>query len=252
MTNSSPFIRVAVGAVAIMALEPSAALAADDDAELEAVRARMAAMFEQIEPEHVNEGPIDGWYKIQKGSIVAYVSADGRYLMQGDLIDLETDVNLTEVSRNDARRDIMASLDDQHTIMFSPADAKHTVTVFTDVECTYCRRLHSQIDEYMGHGIAVRYVLYPRNGPASRAWSTSEEVWCSSDRNKALTAAKLDREFQTVACDASVIQDNYLLGRKIGFSDTPAVVLESGELIGGYMPPDALAQHLERTAIPSK
>ncbi|MCH7981141.1 MAG: thioredoxin fold domain-containing protein, partial [Proteobacteria bacterium] len=126
----------------------------------------------------------------------------------------------------------------------TPEDIRHSVTVFTDVDCTYCRRLHSQIDAYLAHGIEVRYMLYPRNGPASRSWGISEDIYCSSDRNKALTAAKLDRSFQTVACDTSVIQDTYALGQEIGFSGTPAIILEDGTLIGGYLPPDALNQRL--------
>ena len=105
-------------------------------------------------------------------------------------------------------------------------------------------RLHSQIDEYLAHGIEVRYLLYPRNGPASNSWNTSEDVYCASDRNKALTAAKLDREFQTMACDTSAIQDIYVLGQDIGLSGTPAIILQDGSMIGGYLPPDALNQRL--------
>jgi len=205
-------------------------------------------MFEFIDPEHVNQSPMDGWYTIQKGSIVAYVSDDGRYLLQGDLIDLESSVNLSEQSRSESRRALMESLDDEDAILFSPAEPKYSVTVFTDVDCTYCRKLHSQIDEYMSQGIAVRYVLYPRNGPASRAWTTSEDVLCSRDRNGALTAAKLDREFQTSKCDASMLTRHYTLGQEVGLSGTPAIVLEDGTLIGGYVTPTALGARLEMAA----
>jgi thiol:disulfide interchange protein DsbC len=191
---------------------------------------------------------MDGWYTIQKGSIVAYVSDDGRYLLQGDLIDLESSVNLSEQSRSESRRALMESLDDEDAILFSPAEPKYSVTVFTDVDCTYCRKLHSQIDEYMSQGIAVRYVLYPRNGPASRAWTTSEDVLCSRDRNGALTAAKLDREFQTSKCDASMLTRHYTLGQEVGLSGTPAIVLEDGTLIGGYVTPTALGARLEMAA----
>jgi thiol:disulfide interchange protein DsbC len=121
------------------------------------------------------------------------------------------------------------------------------VTVFTDVDCTYCRKLHAQIDEYMAEGIAIRYVLYPRNGPASRAWTTSEDVWCAKDRNRALTAAKMDREFETSKCDASMLTRHYTLGRDIGLTGTPAIVLEDGTLIAGYLPPSALGARLEGT-----
>ena len=232
-------------AAALLVLLAAGANAADVDPKLEAVRTKISEMFEFIDPEHVNQSPMVGWYTIQKGSVVAYVSDDGRYLFQGDLIDLNSSVNLTERSRADSRRVLVNSLDDEDAIMFSPAEPRHSVTVFTDIDCTYCRKLHSQIDEYMDQGIAVRYVLYPRNGPASRAWSTSEDVLCSRDRNSALTAAKLDREFQTSKCDASMLTRHYTLGQDVGLSGTPAIVLEDGTLIGGYVTPDALSARIE-------
>lgn len=232
----------------ILSLVATPPAAADEqDANLDEVRERIAEKFDVIEPENVTVSPIDGWYQVQKGSVVAYVSEDGRYLLQGDLIDLDAGINLSDISRNVARQKLMAELDDSEVISFAPENAKHSVTVFTDVGCSYCRRLHSQIDEYMAQGIEVRYVLYPRNGPASPEWNTSEQVWCASDRNGALTAAKLDRKFETSACDASIVQDHYLLGREVGLSGTPAIVLEDGTLIGGYLPAETLVQRLEAT-----
>jgi len=240
--NSSILRSIAITAGFLVLAAP--AFAATQDEQLEAVRAKVSDKFQLINPENVHRSPIDGWYTIQKGSVVVYISGDGRYLLQGDMIDLETDVNLTEIIRNDMRRELVANVDDDHVIKFTPEDVTHSVTVFTDVDCSYCRRLHSQIDGYLAHGIEVRYMLYPRNGPASKAWGISEDIYCSSDRNEALTAAKLDRSFQTVACDTSVIQDTYALGKDIGFSGTPAIILEDGTLIGGYLPPDALSQRL--------
>lgn len=220
---------------------------ADNDAELAAIRERIAAEFDIIGPQHVNPSPVPGWYMIQKGTIIAYVSGDGRYLLQGDLIDLEAQVNLSEAARDEARRNLVAALGDDEVISFAPASTKHSVTVFTDIGCTYCRRLHNEIATYLAEGIEVRYVLYPRNGPASPDWAESEKVWCSPDRNSALTAAKQDRPFQTGQCDASIIKDHYALGQDVGLSGTPAIVLEDGTLIAGYLPADVLAEQLEKT-----
>ena len=222
---------------------------AEDATELpNAERERIAGLFESIDPGHVHASPVDGWYTIQKGSIVAYITTDGRYLLQGDLIDLDTRENISEASRTNARRDLMSDVDDEQTIMFSPEEAKYTVSIFTDIDCSYCRRLHSQIDEYLDNGIEVRYLLYPRGGPASRSWNTSEEVWCSNDRGDALTQAKLDRKFETSSCDASMVSDHYVIGQEVGLNGTPAIVLDDGELIGGYLPPDALRMRLEQKA----
>ena len=233
-------------AVVLAACCATYAIAADDSDLPAEERERIAELFESISPDNVGKSPVEGWYTIQKGSIVAYISSDGRYLLQGDLIDLDSQVNLTEESRSDARRDLMSSVEDDEAIMFSPEDVKYTVSIFTDIDCTYCRRLHSEIDDYLAHGIEVRYFLYPRGGPASRSWNTSEEVWCSKDRGNALTLAKLDRKFETSTCDASTVSDHYVMGQEVGLSGTPAIVLNDGELIGGYLPPDALKLRLEQ------
>jgi len=244
--TSNTVIRLTVTAAAIFAF--SWAVAAEDDARLDEVRQRVGEMFDMIDPGDVKASPVEGWYTIQKGSVVAYISGDGRYLLQGDMIDLDQQVNLTEVARTDARRDLMAAITDDQFITFSPAEVKYSVSIFTDTECTYCRRLHSQIEDYMAQGIEVRYLLYPRNGPASRAWNTAEDVWCATDRQNALTMAKLDRKFDTATCDSSAVQRHYVIGRDVGLSGTPAIVLDDGTLIAGYVPPDQLAIRLEQNA----
>jgi thiol:disulfide interchange protein DsbC len=226
----------------------SSAVAAEDGDQLDVVRQKVGEMFDMIEPGDVKASPVDGWYTIQRGSVVAYISGDGRYLLQGDMIDLDEQVNLTELARTDARRDLMATITDDQFITFSPAEVKYSVAIFTDTECTYCRRLHSQIEDYMAQGIEVRYLLYPRNGPASRAWNTAEEVWCATDRQNALTMAKLDRKFDTASCDSSAVQRHYVIGRDVGLSGTPAIVLEDGTLIAGYVPPAQLAVRLQQNA----
>lgn len=233
-------------AAAAMALSATVfAQKAETDPELTQVRQKVNAMFSAISPENINPSPIEGWYTIHRGSIVAYVSADARYLLQGDMIDLLENVNLSEMVRNDSRRELMAGVSDEEVITFSPAEVKYSIAVFTDVDCTYCRRLHSQINEYMAYGIEVRYLMYPRNGPSSPAWTTAEEVWCSEDRNDALTSAKLDRKFSSTDCDASIVNNHYNLGQEVGLTGTPAIVLDDGTLISGYLPPDQLKARLD-------
>jgi thiol:disulfide interchange protein DsbC len=227
---------------------PLAAVPADEP-ELERVRAKVVETFDGIDAEDVQASPIPGWYTIRKGTVVAYMSADGRYLLEGELFDIERKVNLTEEMRNRARVSMLADVTDEQAIVFAPDDVKHTVTVFTDVFCTYCRRFHSQIDQYLAEGIEVRYLLYPRDGPGSQGWRVAERVWCAADRNQALTRAKLDREFESDQCDASIVAEHYALGQEIGLRGTPALVLEDGTLISGYLPPAELEQRMaEMTA----
>lgn len=232
-------------ALSIVAAGGIATAMAADDAELNQIRTKVTEMFQAIEPDHINRSPVEGWFTVHQGPIVAYISADGRYLLQGDLIDLDHQVNLSEKTRTDSRRDLMSKVGDDQVITFSPAEVKHRVTIFTDVDCIYCRKLHAEIDTYLANGIQVRYVLYPRNGPASASWNTSEDVWCANDRNHALTEAKLDHSFETQKCDSSMISNNFTLGRDVGLSGTPAIVFDDGTLLSGYLPADALWLRLE-------
>lgn len=228
----------------LLTFSVSFASAQDEATELEKVRTRVSEAFKEIEPQHIGPSPVDGWYVIRKGAIVAYISGDGRYLLQGDLIDLEEEVNLSEQTRNEARLEMLSELPEESTIVFSPEKKKFEVTVFTDIDCAYCRRFHSQIDEYLAQGIEVRYLLYPRNGPTAESWSKAEQVWCADDRNEALTLAKLDRKFETRDCDASVVHKHYALGQDVGLRGTPAIVLQDGTLVSGYLPPLELTQAL--------
>ena len=237
-------MRMGAGLIAASITIAGIAFAETPDEELERVRAKVAGMFREIEPQHVSPGPIDGWYTVAKGAIVAYISADGRYLMQGEMIDLDESVNLTENARSRARVEMMAAVPNDQLIVFTPDEVKHTVSIFTDIDCTFCRRLHARIDEYMAEGIEVRYFLYPRNGPTSASWVKAERVWCSDDRNNALTQAKLDAEFQTRDCDASVVHSHYAAGQDVGLRGTPAIVTEDGTLVSGYMEPAELSNAL--------
>lgn len=236
------FLRAGTLLAAVLLSVAVPASAEEVSAELQALRDSVAERFPEIKPEEVFESPLAGWYTIRKGAIVAYISADGRYLLQGDVIDLQHNTNLSEASRNDARVAMMAAVSDEQLIVFSPDEVEATVSVFTDIDCTFCRRLHSQIDQYMEQGIEVRYFLYPRNGPTSPSWAKAENVWCANDRNEALTLAKLDKEFPTRTCDASIVSTHFAIGQDVGLRGTPAIVLDNGTLFSGYMPAEQLKQ----------
>ena len=227
-------------------LAPAARGEVDED--LARVRAEIIERFPQLEAESISEGPIPGFYEIRQGVLVAYVTTDGRYLFQGDLIDLETSTNLTDAAMNSERKRLMDSLPDEDAIVFAPAEPTHTVTIFTDIDCGFCRKLHREIDDYNDAGIAVRYLLYPRSGPGQPSWQKAESVWCAEDQNTALTRAKNDQPVQSRACDAAMVKRHFDLGRDVGLRGTPAIVTETGELVSGYLPPAQLLERLEASA----
>ena len=227
------------------------AVIAESDADLEAVRTSINERFPQIARESVKTSEVPGFYEIQQGVIVAYVSKDGRYLVQGTVIDLETEEDLTARSAASGRRDIMAGVSAEG-ILFSPEDPKYTVTVFTDIDCGFCRKLHQQMSTYNDMGIAVRYLMYPRSGPNTRSWEKAEEVWCADDRLDAMTRAKSDQALPKAECDdaTDVINAHFEAGLSVGLSGTPAIVLDDGTLISGFMPPGDLLVQLDAKAAP--
>lgn len=221
------------------------AVAADQPAKAVAdARADIARKFPGTRPEDVKASPLSGIYEVQIGADIAYVSADGKYLIAGDLFEVDTRTNLTETGRTALRSKTLAKLDERDMIVFAPAVVKYTITVFTDVECGYCRKLHSQIDELNKLGVAVRYMAYPRAGPGTDDWRKMEAVWCSKDRRSAITQAKQGQELKTANCGANPVAKQFQLGEDLGVRGTPAIFTPAGDYIGGYLPPSALVEQL--------
>jgi thiol:disulfide interchange protein DsbC len=210
-------------------------------------RAAIVKKFPELKVDDVQPSPVPGIFQIPMGADMAYVSADGRYLFAGDLFEIDTRANLTEQGRATNRVKLLAKLDERDMIVFSPQVVKHTITVFTDVECGYCRKLHSQIDQLTKLGVKVRYAAYPRAGPDTDDWRKMEAVWCSKDRQTAITQAKLGQLVKGEKCGATPVAKQYQLGEDLGVRGTPAIFSPSGDYIGGYLPPADLVKALDKS-----
>lgn len=219
------------------------AAVAQDDA---ALKAELAEQLEGVEAGNISESPVEGVYQVTLGSSVAYITADGRYLLQGELYDLATTENLTERTRAERRVGLLAAVEPEEMIVFGPEDgnAEHTITIFTDIDCGYCRQFHRDIEQVNALGIEVRYLFYPRSGPDTESWAKADKVWCAADRNAALTRAKLGGQVPDEECARTPVAEHFDLGHDVGVRGTPAVFTESGEQIGGYLAPDRLAEAL--------
>jgi thiol:disulfide interchange protein DsbC len=210
-------------------------------------RVEIANRIPGTRPDELRATPIENIYELTRGSEIAYVTTDGKYAISGDLFDITTNNDLTEQHRRDARTKQIAAIPESEMLIFGPKEPKYTITVFTDVDCAYCRQLHSQIGEYNRLGVRVRYLFYPRTGPNTESWTKAEEVWCSDNRNEALTRAKLGQDLKTKACANNPVARHYALGKDFGLQGTPAIVLASGELLPGYVAPAELVQQLKKT-----
>jgi thiol:disulfide interchange protein DsbC len=209
-------------------------------------RIELAGKIPGTTPDELRASAIPGMYELVRGTDIAYVTSDGKYAISGDLYDLKANDNLTEVRRRDIRLQLLATVPESDMLIFAPRDPKYTVTVFTDVDCAYCRKLHSQIAEYNRLGVRVRYMFFPRSGPNTESWTKAEQVWCSTNRNEALTRAKLGEELKSPkSCPNSPVGRDYAMGQQFDIRGTPAIVMNNGEMLGGYLPPMALVQHLQ-------
>ena len=205
----------------------------------------------RIEVESVGAAPLPGFREAIVGGQVVYVSDDGRYLFLpgsgGALIDSRTDRNLTEVALASMRTKLLETIPASERIVFAPPNPRHTVTVFTDVECGYCRKLHSEIAQYNAQGIAVEYLAFPRMGIGSEDFEKMVSVWCADDRKQALTDAKASGKVQERDCKNTVTMQ-YNIGQRVGLTGTPMILSEDGIQLGGYVPPQALRETLDRMA----
>ena len=243
---------LSIGAAETPAPASSAATkAADQKAATAAIRAAIAKKFPDMAVEDVRPTPMKDIYEVAMGSDLAYVSADGAYLIAGDLYDISTRTNLTEAGRQKSRVQALAKLDEREMIVFKPAKVKHTITVFTDVECGYCRKLHGEIAQLNELGVQVRYLAYPRAGPGTDDWRKMEAVWCSMDRKKAITEAKAGRDVKSQQC-ATPVAKQFKLGEQLGVRGTPAIFTAGGDYIGGYLAPDQMIKELDRLSAAAK
>ena len=211
-------------------------------------RVAIAAKMQGVKPEDLHATPIAGIYELLRGTDAAYVTADGKYAILGDLYENGTTNDLTENRRRDQRLKMLAEIPEAQMVVFGPENAKHTITVFTDMDCAYCRQLHSQITDYNKLGIKVRYIAYPRSGPNTASWSKAEQVWCAADRKTALTDAKLGKTLSDKVCANNPVAKEYALGQQFNLTGTPTIILGNGELVPGYMPPADLAKELKDVA----
>jgi thiol:disulfide interchange protein DsbC len=203
-------------------------------AELSEEYAFIQEVLPGVEVTSVAATPVAGLLEVSVGADVYYISQDGKYFMQGEMMDLDTRVNLTEQSRTRARGEYLAGFSDETAITFAAEDEQYKVLVFTDIDCPYCRKLHREMADYNERGITVQYLFFPRSGPGTDSWAKADAVWCSSSRQQAMTDAKSGTVVESEDCGETAVAEHYKLGKDLGIAGTPAIFTESGQLIVGY------------------
>lgn len=194
--------------------------------------------------ESVEPSPIKGLFEVTIGGDMVYVSDDGKYLLQGRLIDTQTKTDLTDAKLSGVRKSALDKLGENKMIIFKPKIHTYTATIFTDIDCGYCRKLHSELDSYLAEGIEIRYLFYPRAGKGSDSYNKAVSVWCAKDRNAALTAAKKDQKVEAKTCE-NPIDEHMAIATSFDVKGTPMIVTDKGTIYPGYLPAKQLVEILK-------
>ena len=239
MFSFRSLVRVFLGT--FLAVMTASATHAED---ADALRAVLARLLPEGEIESIKPTPVPGLYEVVVGGRVYYFTESGSHLLRGDIIDLATRRNLTEDTRRAQRLRRLDALGERSMVVFSPDEPKHTVTVFTDVDCAYCVRLHREVPQLMELGVKIRYLAFPRKGIPSGNYDRMVSVWCATDPLQAMTDAKEQRPLEKMLCD-NPVKTHYEEGQSLGITGTPTLILDDGRKVGGYVPYRRLLHMLE-------
>lgn len=214
-----------------------------DQATINKLKQSLAKNMPHVNADKISESPVAGLYEVTVGPQVVYMSDDGRYMLQGDLYDLVTKENISESAKSDIRLAAVKKLGAENMVVYKPETVKNTITVVTDIDCPYCRRLHSEIPDYMAKDVEVRYIFMPLKGDADMKKTVS--VWCAKDQQMALNMAKSGGKVEEKDCDNPIMQ-HMAIARELGVRGTPAILLEDGQLLPGYVPVDKLIAEMRK------
>lgn len=229
---------IKIAALTLLGLTLSVAQADEN-----AIRQALTKSMPSVKVGAVTLSPINGLYEVTVGGNIFYVSDDGKYLVQGHLVDIAARTDLTEEKLGGARKQALEKLGLDKMIVFKPKESKHTVSIFTDIDCGYCRKLHSEIDQYMAEGITIQYLFFPRAGKGSDSYHKAVSIWCADDRKAALTAAKKGDTPPAKTC-ANPVDEHMQLAEEFEVKGTPMMVTEKGNIFPGYLPAKQLAEAL--------
>ncbi len=221
------------GLVLLLALVAGPATGAETD--IDQLRSRLAKTFPEVAKGTLQPSPLPGFFELVLDARVYYVSADGKHLFLGDIVDVNSRANLTENARQGLAKRLIGEISEKDMIVMAPKEPRSTITVFTDVDCPYCARLHQDVPELNRNGVKVRYLMYPRAGKGSETYRRSVAVWCASDRVKAIGIAKNGGPLDLKTC-ANPVDNHFRLGERLDISGTPTIFLENGKKIPGYVP----------------
>ncbi len=236
----------ALGSAALLCVGVAAA---EVDPEVEAqLRQSLGHPSVGLEVDFVEPSEVPGMYRVQlvQGPVV-YATGDGAYFILGDMYSVGPAgfVNLGEQRRSEQRREAVAAVPmDQQIVFPAEGETRSYLTVFTDVSCFYCQKLHKEVPELNRRGVEVRYLAYPRQGIGSPGFRQLASAWCADDRQDTLTRLKRREELKENVCPGNPVAEQFALGQTLGVRGTPAIIMPNGDMIPGYRNADDLVEEL--------
>ncbi len=209
----------------------------------EQLKQALAKSMPGVIPSSISATPIEGLYEVIVGSQVVYMSVDARYMIEGDLFDLRTKANVSENAKSAIRLAAINKLGEKNMLVYKPEKVENVITIVTDIDCPYCRRLHSEVPDYLKNDVEVRYIFMPLKGASDMKKTIS--VWCADNPQKALDIVKSGGEVEERTCN-NPVKEHMKLARELGVRGTPAIIMEDGQLLPGYVPVDKLIAELRK------
>lgn len=244
-----PLRTLAIGLCVLLSVGVIASVHAEEQLRGAAgVRQRMAELVPEVKVDEIKPTQIPGLYEVRIGPRIVYVTNDGRYMIQGSIVDLKYRRNLTGSRTERAITLALDQVGEENMLLYGDPGLPYTVTVFTDIDSGSCRKLHSELTEFNRQGIRVRYLLFPRAGVSSSSYTKAVSVWCSAERKRAMDRAQQGESMQPQNC-SNPVSSHMMLGQMIGVANAPTVVLPNGEVLPGYISPEKLRQYLEQKGI---
>lgn len=210
----------------------------------EPLRKQLETLLPGVQVDAVRPAPLKGFYELVLGTQIIYLSEDGKYLVLGEILDAAAKSNLTQQRRAELIAAKLAEVGRDKMIIIGPKDPERYVTVFTDVDCPYCAKFHRDVPRLNEAGVEVRYLLFPRTGVGSRSYFRAVSVWCADDPAEAVGVAKAGGEIELRNCD-NPVKEHMQMGADVGVQGTPAIILDNGKMIAGYVPAKELLEQLD-------
>jgi thiol:disulfide interchange protein DsbC len=251
LTVCADVVSPTVGTPAAVAVRPTDAASGVSPAVDKMVRQAVKSLAATAEVDSIAPAPLPGFYQVIASGHLLYVSADGKYALDGELLDLARHQNASDAAWAGFRKAELTKVPAAARIVYAPEHPKYTVTVFTDVNCGYCRALHEHVAAFNRAGIAVEYLAWPREGVTTTAgrltptYAEMVSVWCASDRKAAFGAATGGRAPAPATC-ANPVKDQFNLGVRLGITGTPTIIAADGRALGGYLTPEQLLAALKK------